>query len=186
MRTSRIAKDTAEVVSALSSERLDRATRVSSRLASRNLVALQEKDGENEPGLERASFSPASSTLLSLQADQEVSIKDFVETRPSKRRKHQAPDTSPARFRRTASITAESGDCKPSKTRRQPAKKVVNDLGEVEIHPPSNWESVYDAVREMRKQVLAPVDTMGCETLAEPQLDPKVSSSPLPCASIGS
>jgi endonuclease-3 len=44
----------------------------------------------------------------------------------------------------------------------------------VEIHPPPNWEEIYEAVKEMRKKVLAPVDTMGCETLAQEHSSPRV------------
>ena len=66
------------------------------------------------------------------------------------------------------------------KARRQPAKKTLNEDGEVEIHPPPNWEEMYDAVREMRRNNLAPVDTMGCESLAEEHLTPKVSIPSFP------
>ena len=60
------------------------------------------------------------------------------------------------------------------KGRRQPAKKEVTEDGEVKIHPPANWEEIYSSVQEMRKKVLAPVDTMGCETLAEDTRSPRV------------
>ena len=63
------------------------------------------------------------------------------------------------------------------KAKRQPAKRIVNDAGEVKVEAPANWEEIYDFVREMRKERLAPVDTMGCETLAEEHLTPRVSSS---------
>lgn len=59
------------------------------------------------------------------------------------------------------------------KARRQPAKRVVKEDGEEEIQPPANWEEIYAAVMEMRKERLAPVDTMGCETLAEEQSTPR-------------
>ena len=78
---------------------------------------------------------------------------------------------------RKADVKGEDGDHKVKKGRKQPAKKVVNDSGEVEIHPPANWEEIYEAVREMRKRVLAPVDTMGCETLAEEHLSERVSNT---------
>ena len=63
------------------------------------------------------------------------------------------------------------------KAKRQPAKRIVNEAGEEEVQPPANWEEIYDAVREMRKEKLAPVDTMGCETLAEEHVTPRVISS---------
>ncbi|KAL8890601.1 MAG: hypothetical protein Q9215_002247, partial [Flavoplaca cf. flavocitrina] len=63
---------------------------------------------------------------------------------------------------------------KIKKGRKQPAKKVVDhDSGEVTIHPPANWEEIYSLVQEMRKKVLAPVDTMGCESLAEDTRSPR-------------
>ena len=64
---------------------------------------------------------------------------------------------------------------KARKTKRQPAKRIVNAEGDEEVRPPGNWEEIYEAVREMRKEKLAPVDTMGCETLAEKHMTPRVS-----------
>ena len=43
----------------------------------------------------------------------------------------------------------------------------------MEIHPPAHWELVYTTIQEMRKRILAPVDTMGCETLAQPDISPR-------------
>ena len=63
---------------------------------------------------------------------------------------------------------------KAKKAKRQPAKRIVNESGQEEVQAPANWEDIYDAVREMRKEKLAPVDTMGCETLAEEHLTPRV------------
>ncbi|KAH8547671.1 DNA glycosylase [Umbelopsis sp. PMI_123] len=41
--------------------------------------------------------------------------------------------------------------------------------------PPDNWKSVYEAIKEYRKVTVAPVDTMGCERLAEETVDEKTS-----------
>ena len=41
------------------------------------------------------------------------------------------------------------------------------------IRPPENWEQVYALTEEMRAKVLAPVDTMGCESLAEDKRSPR-------------
>jgi endonuclease-3 len=71
----------------------------------------------------------------------------------------------------------ELKDVKRVHVKRQPAKQVVNGAGEVEIHPPPGWEEVYEVVKGMRKLVLAPVDTMGCERLAEKTMSPKVRES---------
>lgn len=59
------------------------------------------------------------------------------------------------------------------KPRRQPAKHIKGPNGSVKIEPPPNWEQVYDTCAAMRKRVLAPVDTMGCERLAEEHRSPK-------------
>ncbi len=64
---------------------------------------------------------------------------------------------------------------KARQAKRQPAKHIVNESGADGVEPPANWEEIYDAVREMRKEKLAPVDTMGCETLAEEHVTPRVS-----------
>ncbi|KAI4723757.1 DNA glycosylase [Aureobasidium sp. EXF-10728] len=58
----------------------------------------------------------------------------------------------------------------PKKAKRQPAKRIKGEHGRVE--PPANWEQVYSMTAEMRKKVLAPVDTMGCESLAERDRSP--------------
>lgn len=58
---------------------------------------------------------------------------------------------------------------------RKPARKIKNEeTGEVEIHPPNNWRTVYDMVMAMRKTGSArnaAVDTMGCETYNGTQED---------------
>ncbi|CAB4401543.1 unnamed protein product [Rhizophagus irregularis] len=37
--------------------------------------------------------------------------------------------------------------------------------------PPVGWEEVYNAIKEYRKNIIAPVDTMGCERLADEPSD---------------
>lgn len=61
----------------------------------------------------------------------------------------------------------------PKRARRQPAKRIRGTDGEVTIEPPPNWEEVYTITKNMRSQVLAPVDTMGCESLAEDTRAPR-------------
>lgn len=62
---------------------------------------------------------------------------------------------------------------KARKARRTPAKKIVGAHGKVEVEPPPNWEELYNLTKEMRSKVLAPVDTMGCESLAEGHRSPR-------------
>lgn len=59
------------------------------------------------------------------------------------------------------------------KARRQPAKKVKDEDGDVKIEPPPNWEEVYKITQEMRSKVVAPVDEMGCEELALKDVSPR-------------
>ena len=79
---------------------------------------------------------------------------------------------------RKADVRSEDGTVgKPKRAKRQPAKRMVNEAGETVVEAPVKWEEIYDSVREMRRDKLAPVDTMGCETLAEEHLTPRVSWS---------
>lgn len=70
----------------------------------------------------------------------------------------------------------ESDDESPKKIKkgkRQPAKRISGPNGDVKVEPPANWEEVYSVTAEMRKRVLAPVDTMGCESLADETRSPR-------------
>ncbi|PGH35803.1 endonuclease III [[Emmonsia] crescens] len=52
------------------------------------------------------------------------------------------------------------------KPRRLPARRSIATNGVVKVEPPSNWEKIYEIVKEMRrKNPTAPVDTMGCSQL---------------------
>lgn len=59
------------------------------------------------------------------------------------------------------------------KARRQPAKKVLGEDGIVKMEPPANWEEMYKATQEIRARIKAPVDTMGCESLADESRSPR-------------
>lgn len=42
-------------------------------------------------------------------------------------------------------------------------------------HPaPPRWKEAYDAIKRMRENILAPVDTMGCDQAQLKEVDPKV------------
>ncbi|KAK4989359.1 alpha,alpha-trehalase nth1 [Elasticomyces elasticus] len=69
--------------------------------------------------------------------------------------------------------TSEIASSTPKKVVRQPAKRVSGPNGTLATSPPANWEEVYNLTVEMRKRVLAPVDTMGCESLAEDTRSPR-------------
>lgn len=59
----------------------------------------------------------------------------------------------------------------PVKTRK-PAKRIKGSVEPLKLEPPDDWQRVWDVTVEMRKNILAPVDTMGCETLAEDHRSP--------------
>jgi endonuclease-3 len=45
-------------------------------------------------------------------------------------------------------------------------------------HPtPPHWREVYDCIKEMRSQTVAPVDTMGCHMAQRYEKDPKVGGT---------
>jgi endonuclease-3 len=58
------------------------------------------------------------------------------------------------------------------KARPQPSKHTTDPAtGEVTIHPPENWEKIYNIVKAQRlRNPTAPVDTMGCERAADLKL----------------
>jgi endonuclease-3 len=67
---------------------------------------------------------------------------------------------------------------KPVKRQRKPARKTTDpSTGQSTVSPPTDWEEIYAAVRAMRSEggvaANAPVDTMGCERLAETSVSPR-------------
>ncbi|KAI1502886.1 DNA glycosylase [Biscogniauxia marginata] len=67
---------------------------------------------------------------------------------------------------------------KAPRRQRKPARKTTDPAtGTTVVAPPSDWEEIYSAVRRMRgpggAAANAPVDTMGCERLADPSASPR-------------
>lgn len=64
----------------------------------------------------------------------------------------------------------KSEDSRP--TRKQPKKRIKKEATPILVKPPSNWETAYNLVKEMRQPGGlahdAAVDTMGCHALALP------------------
>lgn len=80
-------------------------------------------------------------------------------------------ESTPSTRKRIKDEDVETSSIK--KAKRQPAKRIKGPNGDVTIEPPPNWERVYNVTAAMRKRVLAPVDTMGCESLAEETRSPQ-------------
>ncbi|KAI1008170.1 hypothetical protein K3495_g73 [Podosphaera aphanis] len=83
---------------------------------------------------------------------------------------------SPAVFKiETDTVAPAIGDVKPRKTSlsRRPTKKSES----VAVSAPENWAEMYAVVKEMRSSGAArnaPVDSMGCERIAEPGVSPRI------------
>ena len=193
MRSSRIAQETAKVVSTLSHadyipQRQTRSFAASLQAFTANGNVSQELGRTEVKQNDSDDDSSLSSVRSSVNSDIEDVLGSFqVSTSRKRKQEFDSPATTVTTISsntartspRKAHIKAENGnDDNQKKERRKPARRVTIDAGEVTIHPPSNWEEIYDAVKEMRKNVLAPVDTMGCETLAEEHLSPRVGSFP--------
>ena len=52
--------------------------------------------------------------------------------------------------------------------------KVIKQSLDVPHPPPERWKEIYDTIKEMRAQTIAPVDTMGCDQAQHMEKDPKV------------
>ncbi|KAL8709583.1 MAG: hypothetical protein Q9220_005675 [cf. Caloplaca sp. 1 TL-2023] len=178
MKTSRVARETATISrnSEIGTRRQTRsfAASINTFAAGSAFIKPEDEDGDS------SSLSSAASPAPSFD------IEDIPQTTKSQKRKRgiaspatvvnraSTVETTVKASPRYADIKTEDVlPAKVKKGRKQPAKKVTNDVGEVEIHPPTNWEVIYTAVQEMRKKVLAPVDTMGCESLAEESWSPR-------------
>lgn len=166
MQTSRLAQETAKVVT--------RADFVPPRQTRSFAASLQ-------------AFSASHSPLSSVSSH-DIEDLPFTGTPSRKRKRRYDPPSTAAKTVSTFTSAssspkrvakAEDGDAivKRKKGKKHPAKKVVNEAGEEKIEAPDNWEEIYDGVQEMRKEKSAPVDTMGCEALAEDHLSPQVSFS---------
>ena len=190
MRASRVARETAKVVSQTSSAEITPQRQTRSFAAS--LEAFTARDvslKKNDVDVKQEDSSDDGSPLSSIASGASFDIEDVpFKISPSRKRKRTLDTPATTVTSISTVITARSsprkagralkvedgGINKVRKARRQPAKPTVNVAGEGKFHPPANWEEIYGAVKEMRKLHLAPVDTMGCETLAEENVTPRV------------
>ena len=184
MKTSRLARETAKI---------GKASEVVTNPKPGSFAASINAFAAGDAGsfvVKQDDYGDNGSSLSSLDSTESFDIEDappFIETAPRKRKRGiSTPATTVTQASsikletrtppRKAGITAEEkSPAKIKKGRKQPARKVVDhDSGKVTIHPPANWEEIYGLVQEMRNRILAPVDTMGCESLAEDHRSPRV------------
>ncbi|MCJ1439722.1 MAG: DNA N-glycosylase and apurinic/apyrimidinic (AP) lyase [Stictis urceolatum] len=188
MRTSRISREAAKVAALSSTPR--RQTR--SQLAAQAPKAIPNGSHKSEKAPVRDADGTDSQSLSSTTSQD---IEDDSFTPQSSRKRKRGTDTPSTTLTATSTtttirksprkikgeVTEEyeldeklNDRTRLPKARPQPSKKATDpDTGEVTIHPPGNWEEMYSIVQKMRKRLVAPVDTMGCERAADVQLSAK-------------
>lgn len=157
MRTSRVSRDTSRILAATRTQRTLRQTR-----SAANISTYSNGDGAQQ-GEDTDSDSEFS---LYQSADEE-------ERPVKKRRTGQGAPVTVKHESNEVSLATIASPKKPKKARRTPAKKITGSNGSVKIEPPANWEEIYALTREMRNENIAPVDTMGCESLADRTRTPR-------------
>lgn len=154
MRTSKLSRETAKVADALRAPR--RSTRTS--LARSASTSRNDDSLASTPDIEdlAGTWTPTSTRKRKRNVLAPIPSPTVQDVRTSPRKagvKIEEPDdTTPGHAR---------------KTKRQPAKEVKSEDGSVKVEPPPNWEEMYSVTAEIRRANPAPVDTMGCESLAE-------------------
>ena len=184
MKTSRVARETAKLTSTIAEA--DYALRRQTRSA---VASLQTFTAQDSPlkGLPLSSFEEGNRDTKCTEASSElyrdVDIEDLTFSAPpshKRKRNRKSPDTltswsavSSTRPARTAvAKKAETCPDHACKTIRRPAKRIAGADGEITVEAPLGWEEVYRLTKKMREARLAPVDTMGCESLAEEHMSP--------------
>ena len=163
MRTSRMSRDTSRILAASRTQRTLRQTRSGATATVRDAETKHAGSEESDSGL---SSAPSDSDF-----DGEADVG------PRKRKRNLS--ASPVQVKHESkevlltAIDSPKKESKPKKARRVPAKKVTTANGGVKVEPPPNWEEIYTLTREMRNENVAPVDTMGCESLADRNRSPR-------------
>ena len=174
MRSSRLSRDTNRLMSVLASRA--RSTRSNPKLKT------EEDDDDN-------AFSPSPTPDVPSDVDENTEHVQPGSKTVAKRKRQPTISNSNATAAAAASSSSAAAAARASaeprvkeealapsevatkprakKARRQPAKKVTSAGGEVKMEPPANWAEMYRLTREMRSGMIAPVDTMGCESLAD-------------------
>lgn len=162
------------------------------RKASPGKLHSEQKEGRSrEDAYDEGSASSSSLSSLSSQSEFELSEED-ENTTVSRYFQRPAMRAEPEiKKRKRATAVAKGvravgkkyterepipslGDIAPAIIKQEGKKK---GKGVIKTEPPAHWEKMYDAVKEMRSRIPAPVDTMGCERLADGASTPKVCSS---------
>jgi endonuclease-3 len=123
----------------------------------------------------RGGSSTRSTRLVAQQSSASQSVTPFKLEDPA--------DESSERDSKRVKFEADATDALLPTAAASPQKAKVKAKGKAkEIkqaldtpHPaPARWRETYDAIREMRARMPAPVDTMGCDTAKWKETDPRV------------
>lgn len=166
-----MSRETDKVMAALATRR---SLRSSSSFANGSTTVKKEKQGDTGiPEEVNTAEDGATSTPRSTSSRKRKRGEPNPATTPSKSSR---PLPSPSKMTiktEEQTTTTLSPSTLPRKPARKPAKKTTTSSGDVEVAPPENWEQIWDVTAAMRKARLAPVDTMGCESLAEDLRPPR-------------
>ena len=184
MRTSKISQDTTRIFSALSTNaRSTRSTRAGKSIATFALSydgTVEVKQEEHTATLDSTPSavsdiedvgSPAPPSSKKRKRDGAIIIKtEHTTTRTSPRRKQirqEAKSEDETGSADDLQTEATGSPRTPGKSQpKLPAKRSTSPSGTVHYKPPSNWDTIYDLVKDFRTaNPNAPVDTMGCEDL---------------------
>lgn len=185
MRTSRVSKETSKLLGSTSSSTSSGGRRTTRRTG-KALSAFSYDGGESKPqntdvklatpSIDASRISPISEDEVKKGGDSSglssantTDIEDLLSPGLSRKRKRKQNDegsvpmsTSP----RPQAIKSEDTGPRKVNSRRLPARKNTSTSGVSTVDPPSNWETIYSTVKEMRRQnPTAPVDTVGCSEL---------------------
>ncbi len=160
MRTSRISRDTSRILAATRTQRTSRQTRSA---FDANVGDAQDDAHEDGHSVKEEENDASGSEIPS--AENGMSSKKRKREPVVVKREDEEISIS--------TITSPVKAVKPRKGRRMPAKKIKGSDGSVKIEPPAKWEEMYSLTREMRNENVAPVDTMGCESLADRKKSPR-------------
>ncbi|PVI05227.1 DNA repair protein-like protein Ntg1 [Periconia macrospinosa] len=176
MRTSRVSRDTARLVAATRTRPLTRSvTSPSSRSSGNlNIPVTQNTLRESDTVAIHQGTSQSDSELSSVpDSDSEG---DTIMAPSKKRKRGQTAAVAVKQETKEITIAAialPKKEAAARKARRTPAKRIKTADGTVKMEPPPNWEEIYALTREMRNENVAPVDTMGCESLADRNATPR-------------
>lgn len=114
--------------------------------------------------------------------DQDENHSEFSDSEPSPPRKRKTRGNVKNAVASSSTVKVEEVDVKTivtptkkSKKQSSPRKpKPIQQVLAVPHPAPLQWKETYDTIKKMRENIVAPVDTMGCDQAQHKEQDPKV------------